>query len=142
ASRAFLLNGQLVLALRKSSIAHGARHAAEAYANHHFLDRSFRHELISSACEQPEAQLGIDFPVRCRWDIGPFSSTPTHAHHFHNQLMPMMPQTLLDAAAAFGLVAIAELGDKSQLVCMGLAARHRAVPVLAGAVVAFALLNL
>lgn len=54
----------------------------------------------------------------------------------------MMPQTLLDAAAAFGLVAIAELGDKSQLVCMGLAARHRAVPVLAGAVVAFALLNL
>lgn len=54
----------------------------------------------------------------------------------------MMPQTLLDAAAAFGMVAIAELGDKSQLVCMGLAARHRAVPVLAGAVVAFALLNL
>lgn len=56
--------------------------------------------------------------------------------------MPMMPQALMDAAAAFGLVAIAELGDKSQLVCMGLAARHRAIPVLAGAVLAFALLNL
>ena len=41
----------------------------------------------------------------------------------------------------FGLVFLAELGDKSQLVCMTLAARHRHWPVLAGAMVAFAILN-
>jgi len=41
----------------------------------------------------------------------------------------------------FGLVFLAELGDKSQLVCMALAARHRHWPVLVGAVAAFLLLN-
>ena len=41
----------------------------------------------------------------------------------------------------FGLVFLAELGDKSQLVCMTLAARHRHWPVLAGAMVAFVILN-
>ena len=41
----------------------------------------------------------------------------------------------------FGLVFLAELGDKSQLVCMTLAARHRHWPVLAGATVAFVILN-
>ncbi len=41
----------------------------------------------------------------------------------------------------FGLVFLAELGDKSQLVCMTLAARHRHWPVLAGATIAFAILN-
>ncbi|MFM8444573.1 MAG: TMEM165/GDT1 family protein [Methylococcus sp.] len=45
------------------------------------------------------------------------------------------------AAAAYALVGVAEFGDKSQLVCMTLAARHRHWPVLAGAVIAFALLN-
>jgi len=49
---------------------------------------------------------------------------------------------LLNAITSFGLVAAAEMGDKSQLVCMGLAARHRGWPVLLGAVTAFALLNL
>ena len=44
-------------------------------------------------------------------------------------------------ATAFGLVFLAEMGDKSQLVCMTLAARHRHRPVLAGSIVAFALLN-
>ncbi len=39
------------------------------------------------------------------------------------------------------LIAAAEMGDKSQLVCMTLAARHRPWPVLGGAVLAFALLN-
>jgi putative Ca2+/H+ antiporter (TMEM165/GDT1 family) len=39
------------------------------------------------------------------------------------------------------LIALAEVGDKSQLVCMVLAARHRALPVLAGATLAFLLLN-
>lgn len=43
---------------------------------------------------------------------------------------------------AFGLIALAELGDKTQLVCMTLAARHPPAPVLIGAVLAFAVLNL
>ncbi len=42
---------------------------------------------------------------------------------------------------AFGLIALAELGDKTQLVCMTLAARHPPAPVLIGAVLAFAVLN-
>lgn len=45
------------------------------------------------------------------------------------------------ALNAFGLVFLAELGDKSQIVCMTLAARYGARPVVAGAVAAFALLN-
>lgn len=43
--------------------------------------------------------------------------------------------------ATFGVVLLAEMGDKSQLVCMTLAARHRSGPVLAGAAAAFLLLN-
>jgi putative Ca2+/H+ antiporter (TMEM165/GDT1 family) len=43
--------------------------------------------------------------------------------------------------SSFALIALAEIGDKSQLVCMTLAARHRHWPVIAGAVVAFILLN-
>ncbi len=43
---------------------------------------------------------------------------------------------------SLALIALAEIGDKSQLVCMVLAARHgRARPVLFGAVAAFAVLN-
>lgn len=45
------------------------------------------------------------------------------------------------AATSFALIAAAEIGDKSQLVCMTLASRHRAMPVLLGAVAAFAFLN-
>lgn len=45
------------------------------------------------------------------------------------------------SATPFGLIFFAELGDKSQLVCMTLAARHRHWPVLAGTVAAFVLLN-
>lgn len=45
------------------------------------------------------------------------------------------------AATSFALIAAAEIGDKSQLVCMTLAARHRPTPVLLGAVAAFVLLN-
>ena len=44
--------------------------------------------------------------------------------------------------ATFLLIGAAEIGDKSQLVCMALAARYRAWPVLAGALCAFAVLNL
>lgn len=39
------------------------------------------------------------------------------------------------------LISLAEIGDKSQLVCMTLAARHRPWPVIIGASVAFILLN-
>lgn len=49
---------------------------------------------------------------------------------------------LSSAGATFLLIALAEIGDKSQLVCMTLAARHRGLPVVLGAVAAFAFLNL
>ena len=45
-------------------------------------------------------------------------------------------------ASSFSLIALAEIGDKSQLVCMALAARYRAVPVFLGAIIAFAFLNI
>ncbi|MEY3759946.1 MAG: hypothetical protein RIR39_1437, partial [Pseudomonadota bacterium] len=45
------------------------------------------------------------------------------------------------AATSFALIAAAEIGDKSQLVCMTLASRHRAMPVLLGAIAAFSFLN-
>ena len=48
---------------------------------------------------------------------------------------------LASAGTTFLLVALAEIGDKSQLVCMTLAARHRGAPVVIGAVAAFAFLN-
>lgn len=48
---------------------------------------------------------------------------------------------LASAGTAYVLIALAEMGDKSQLVCMSLAARHRGLPVAAGAIAAFALLN-
>jgi len=54
---------------------------------------------------------------------------------------PNVPQLAGPAATSFALIAAAEIGDKSQLVCMTLASRHRAAPVMAGAVAAFAFLN-
>ena len=45
-------------------------------------------------------------------------------------------------ATSFVLIGVAEIGDKSQIVCMTLAARHRGLPVVLGATVAFAALNL
>ena len=45
------------------------------------------------------------------------------------------------ASTSFILIAAAEIGDKSQLVCMTLASRHRAAPVLLGAIIAFSFLN-
>ena len=45
------------------------------------------------------------------------------------------------AATSFALIIAAEMGDKSQLVCMVLASRHRPVPVMLGAITAFAFLN-
>ena len=43
--------------------------------------------------------------------------------------------------STFTLITLAEIGDKSQLVCMMLAARHRHWPVLLGASIAFLVLN-
>ena len=45
------------------------------------------------------------------------------------------------ALVAFGAVFLAELGDKSQLVTLGLATRYRPLPVLAGIAVACAVLQ-
>lgn len=50
-------------------------------------------------------------------------------------------KTAATAGTSFALIAAAEIGDKSQLVCMTLASRHRALPILLGAVLAFAFLN-
>ncbi|MEH6449716.1 MAG: TMEM165/GDT1 family protein [Oleispira sp.] len=47
----------------------------------------------------------------------------------------------MDWLTSFLLVFAAEIGDKSQLVCMALAVRYRALPVLAGSILAFILLN-
>jgi putative Ca2+/H+ antiporter (TMEM165/GDT1 family) len=44
--------------------------------------------------------------------------------------------------AAMGLVFVAELGDKTQLVALGFGARHRLAPVVAGVVAAYAATNL
>ncbi|HEV7720850.1 MAG TPA: TMEM165/GDT1 family protein [Iamia sp.] len=44
--------------------------------------------------------------------------------------------------AALGLVFVAELGDKTQLVAMGFGARHRLAPVIAGVVAAYCATNL
>ena len=44
-------------------------------------------------------------------------------------------------STSYVLIIAAEMGDKSQLVCMTLAARYRAKPVIFGAITAFALLN-
>lgn len=50
-------------------------------------------------------------------------------------------ELLATGGTSFALIAAAEIGDKSQLVCMTLASRHRPAPVLWGAIAAFALLN-
>lgn len=64
---------------------------------------------------------------------------------FQNLLecMAALPWVQLSTTAgtSFILIAAAEIGDKSQLVCMTLATRHRGLPVICGAIAAFALLN-
>ena len=52
---------------------------------------------------------------------------------------PVPMESLL---AALGLVFVAELGDKTQLVALGFGARHRVAPVLAGVVAAYMATNL
>lgn len=47
----------------------------------------------------------------------------------------------MDWLTSYFLILAAEIGDKSQLVCMALAVRYRAAPVLAGSILAFLFLN-
>lgn len=54
-----------------------------------------------------------------------------------NLIIDLLPTSLL----TFGIIFLAEIGDKSQLVCMVLAARYSAKPIILGATIAFALLN-
>jgi putative Ca2+/H+ antiporter (TMEM165/GDT1 family) len=61
----------------------------------------------------------------------------TQIMHHHGEMWGF--QTL---GSSFGLVFLAEFGDKSQLVCMTLSSRYRHWPVFWGAVAAFSLLNL
>jgi putative Ca2+/H+ antiporter (TMEM165/GDT1 family) len=51
------------------------------------------------------------------------------------------PESVSISLSTFTLIALAEVGDKSQLVCMTLAARHRHWPVILGAATAFLVLN-
>jgi putative Ca2+/H+ antiporter (TMEM165/GDT1 family) len=51
------------------------------------------------------------------------------------------PESIPVALSTFVLIALAEIGDKSQLVCMTLATRHRHWPILLGATAAFVILN-
>jgi putative Ca2+/H+ antiporter (TMEM165/GDT1 family) len=53
-----------------------------------------------------------------------------------------MNEFFITTTTSLGLIALAEMGDKTQLVCMTLAARHRALPVWLGAVASFIMLNL
>ena len=47
----------------------------------------------------------------------------------------------MDWLTSYFFIQAAEIGDKSQLVCMALAVRYRATPVLAGSILAFLFLN-
>jgi len=59
-----------------------------------------------------------------------------------NGILPLdFAEFSVTTGTSFALIAAAEIGDKSQLVCMMLASRHRAMPVLWGAIFAFVLLN-
>jgi putative Ca2+/H+ antiporter (TMEM165/GDT1 family) len=76
-------------------------------------------------------------------------NTVNFSEVFHSSLQHFLPllaignitQLSATAATSFALIAAAEIGDKSQLVCMTLASRHRAMPVMLGAIAAFAFLN-
>lgn len=53
----------------------------------------------------------------------------------------ILPDLFSVSLSTFTLISLAEIGDKSQLVCMTLAARHRHWPVILGATAAFLILN-
>ena len=56
-------------------------------------------------------------------------------------LLPQLIAAVPTVFTTFALIFLAELGDKTQLVCMTLAARHRPWPVFWGAFLAFIVLN-
>lgn len=56
--------------------------------------------------------------------------------------IPIQVEQFSILGASFLLIFLAEFGDKSQIVCMTLAAKYRPWPVLLGSVTAFAVLNL
>jgi putative Ca2+/H+ antiporter (TMEM165/GDT1 family) len=76
-------------------------------------------------------------------------STENFSEIFHRSLQQFLSllttgniaELSATAATSYALIAAAEIGDKSQLVCMTLASRHRAMPVMLGAIAAFAFLN-
>jgi putative Ca2+/H+ antiporter (TMEM165/GDT1 family) len=76
---------------------------------------------------------------------GLFSSLNTVADDLQSLWSLWRASSLAELSAttltSYVLIVAAEMGDKSQLVCMTLAARHKAMPVILGAVAAFALLN-
>jgi putative Ca2+/H+ antiporter (TMEM165/GDT1 family) len=53
----------------------------------------------------------------------------------------ILSESISFSISTFALIALAEIGDKSQVVCMTLAVRHRHWPVLLGASAAFLVLN-
>jgi putative Ca2+/H+ antiporter (TMEM165/GDT1 family) len=57
----------------------------------------------------------------------------------YSNMIPAEPLSV--SLSTFVLIALAEIGDKSQLVCMTLAARYRHWPVILGATAAFIVLN-
>ena len=67
------------------------------------------------------------------------------SQYLQTTFIGLSPLNLAELSATVGtsfiLIAAAEIGDKSQLVCMTLASRHRASPVLLGAITAFTFLN-
>ncbi|MBF0357116.1 MAG: TMEM165/GDT1 family protein [Magnetococcales bacterium] len=56
--------------------------------------------------------------------------------------VPPLAQWFSISGTTMVVIFLAELGDKSQLVCMTLAARHRPKPVFFGALLAFVFLNI
>lgn len=71
--------------------------------------------------------------MRCRVEVAPAKSS---WHRQNNEVQPVQAFAL-----AFAVVFVAELGDKTQLVAMSLAARYRTITVLAGITIAYAITN-
>jgi len=56
--------------------------------------------------------------------------------------MTLFTELFSSTLPVFAAIFLAEMGDKSQLVCMALASKHKTRPVAFGAIAAFGLLNL
>jgi Ca2+/H+ antiporter, TMEM165/GDT1 family len=83
------------------------------------------------SCLNPEAVI-----ERCKPCLYQINILRRLDHTF----MPITEQLSI-TVSTFTLISLAEIGDKSQLVCITLASRHRHWPILLGAATAFALLN-